>query len=86
MPTITTERRICSRRNPSRGGGRRFLDPPREAGFIPPCPQCRTAGDALLAGEGDGGWWFVCLACDHLWNARSQMSETELLPDVISFG
>jgi hypothetical protein len=25
---------------------------------------------ASPAGESDGGWWFVCLACDHLWDQR----------------
>jgi hypothetical protein len=25
---------------------------------------------ASLAGEADGGWWFVCMACDHLWDQR----------------
>jgi hypothetical protein len=25
---------------------------------------------ARLAGEAEGGWRFVCLACDHLWDQR----------------
>jgi hypothetical protein len=25
---------------------------------------------AQLGGESGGGWWFVCAACDHLWDQR----------------
>ena len=24
-------------------------------------------------GEADGGWWFVCGDCDHLWNERERL-------------
>jgi hypothetical protein len=24
-------------------------------------------------GEADGGWWFVCGHCDHLWNERERL-------------
>jgi hypothetical protein len=36
----------------------------------PACPACCKSGVALLAGESDGGWWFVCLDCDALWDQR----------------
>jgi hypothetical protein len=29
----------------------------------------------MLAGESDGGWWFVCAACDHLWDERHSPDE-----------
>jgi hypothetical protein len=69
MTQITTDRRISSRRA-SRGGGRRTTDPPAVSLGVPTCQMCRKPGVALLAGESEGGWWFVCLACDHLWNER----------------
>ena len=63
------ERRASDRRA-SRGGGRRTTDP-KSRPFDPPvCPMCRTAGMASLAGESEGGWWFVCLSCDYLWDQR----------------
>lgn len=69
MLEITTERRLSNRRSPS-GGGRRATDPPGRPSDLPTCPVCRKTGVALLAGESDGGWWFVCVACDHLWDQR----------------
>ena len=64
------ERRHMSDRRGSCGGGRRMTDLPSRPSDSPTCPACREPGAALLAGESDGGWWFVCLACDHLWDQR----------------
>jgi hypothetical protein len=69
MLEAATDRRVSDRRS-VRGGGRRASDPPNAPSDLPACPACRTPGVALLAGESDGGWWFVCLACDHLWDQR----------------
>jgi hypothetical protein len=66
---ITTDRRSIDRRS-SRSGGRRATDPTPRASDVPTCPMCHRPGVALLAGESDGGWWFVCDACDHLWDQR----------------
>lgn len=70
MLDTVTERRLSDRRH-SRGAGRRVTDPARGPSASPPCPTCRKSGVSLLAGESDGGWWFVCLSCDHLWDQRS---------------
>ena len=56
-----------------------MIDPPVDPTSVPACPICRKTGVALLAGEAEGGWWFVCLACDHLWDQRQIASAT--LPD-----
>lgn len=69
MLQITPERRGADRRSP-RGGGRRATDLTSRPLERPACPMCRESGRAALAGESDGGWWFVCLACDHLWDQR----------------
>ena len=69
MLEITPERRACDRRS-SCGGGRRATDLTSRASEPPTCPMCRESGVAMLAGESEGGWWFVCLACDHLWDQR----------------
>jgi hypothetical protein len=69
MLQITSERRADDRRSP-RGGGRRATDLTSRTTELPACPMCRESGVAALAGESDGGWWFVCLACDHLWDHR----------------
>lgn len=69
MPDVVTNQRMCDRRS-SRGGGRRAADRPDPSVDVPTCPMCLTRGVASLAGESDGGWWFVCLACDHLWDQR----------------
>ena len=74
MPEFATDRRTFNRRS-SRGGGRRVIDPPAEPTGGPTCPTCRKADVALLAGEAEGGWWFVCLGCDHLWNQRHLSSD-----------
>jgi hypothetical protein len=72
---IKTDRRVSDRRS-FRGGGRRASDRPSPLSDLPTCPMCRKPGVASLAGESDGGWWFVCLACDHLWDRRLALSFT----------
>ena len=69
MLQITSERRAHDRRSPG-GGGRRATDLASRILELPACPKCRESGVAALAGESDGGWWFVCLGCDHLWDHR----------------
>jgi hypothetical protein len=66
-----TERRANERRC-VRAGGRRSTDLPRRPMQPPECPRCRNTGGAVQAGEADGGWWFVCVVCDHLWDERSR--------------
>ena len=69
MLKVSTERRLSNRRT-GRAGGRRTTDPPDMSADTPECPRCRRPGVASLAGESEGGWWYVCLACDHLWDRR----------------
>ena len=69
MPDVATNQRRIDRRS-SRRGGRRAADGPALFSEVPTCPMCLTRGVASLAGESDGGWWFVCLACDYLWDQR----------------
>ena len=69
MLDIAADRRMSNRRA-CRGGGRRGSDPITGSSTVPTCPTCFKSGVTLLAGEAEGGWWFVCLACDHLWNQR----------------
>lgn len=71
MPMIETDRRTIARRG-FRAGGRRTTDGSAALESLPICPACKTSGVALLAGEAEGGWWFVCLACDHLWDQRQE--------------
>lgn len=78
MQHMSTDRRTPSRR--CRGGGRRWTDAPVDPAVIPTCPTCRTADMALLAGEAEGGWWFVCLACDHLWDQRQLAGPAGIRP------
>jgi hypothetical protein len=69
MHRIDTERRVRNRRS-IRDGGRRFTDGPPRPLDSPRCPACQKDTVALQAGEADGGWWFVCVACDHMWDER----------------
>ena len=69
MWEIQTERRQQTDRRFSNAGGRRMTDLRDRRLDRPACPTCGER-DSALAGESDGGWWFVCLACDHLWNQR----------------
>src|SRR5262249_14439066 len=64
------EHRHLTDRRASGRGGRRASDLPRRPFHPPTCPKCRVTGAALPAGDSDGGWWFVCLCCDHLWDQR----------------
>jgi len=70
------ERRHSPDRRSSCGGGRRMTDLHSRQSDSPACPKCRERGVALQAGESDGGWWFVCLACDHLWDERHANEES----------
>jgi hypothetical protein len=70
MTRTEGERRVMDRRL-IRDGGRRFTDGPPHPMDSPRCPACHKDTPALQAGEADGGWWFVCVACDHMWNHRS---------------
>jgi hypothetical protein len=69
MTRTEGERRMMDRRL-IRDGGRRFTDGPPHPMDSPRCPACHKDTPALQAGEADGGWWFVCVACDHMWNHR----------------
>jgi hypothetical protein len=68
MDQFTVDRRASTRRI-GRDGGRRATDPTVRSTFAPVCPNCRQHA-TTLAGEAEGGWWFVCESCDHLWNHR----------------
>jgi len=69
MNRTEADRRVRDRRV-IRDGGRRFTDGPPHPMDSPRCPACQRDTPALQAGEADGGWWFVCLACDHMWDER----------------
>jgi len=74
MANDDEERRITNRRARSRGG-RRSTDPQRPRAPLPSCPACGGAGTASEAGAAEGGWWFVCEACDHLWDERARQTD-----------
>jgi hypothetical protein len=82
MQQITIDRRVSSRRT-GRPGGRRATDQPVTSTTTPVCPDCRQSA-TVLAGESDGGWWFVCDSCDYLWDQRlvanRPLSEFDLAP------
>jgi hypothetical protein len=44
--------------------------------MTPACPNCTKRSTARLAGESDGGWWFVCLVCDFMWDQRQCIGRT----------
>ena len=69
MNRTEAERRMQDRRS-VRDGGRRTTDGPPHPVDSPRCPACERNTVALQAGEADGGWWFVCDACDHMWDER----------------
>ena len=73
MQQIIADRRTWDRRC-SRAGGRRMTDQPLSSPSSPVCPNCQQNGVAVLAGEAEGGWWFVCLDCDHLWDQRQTVT------------
>ena len=68
MQQLFIDNRISSRRS-AREGGRRAIDRPVSASTRPVCPGCGQSS-TILAGEADGGWWFVCDSCDNLWDQR----------------
>ena len=70
MRKTEIDRRTRDRRR-ARGGGRRLNDSPSSAASSPVCPNCRKSDVALQAGEAEGGWWFVCAECDHMWDQRA---------------
>jgi hypothetical protein len=68
MGSFSQDRRRVERRTQARGG-RRAKDRAGSA-IAPSCPSC--GGVANEVGESEGGWWFVCPDCDHLWNERER--------------
>jgi hypothetical protein len=79
MQQIVVDRRVSNRRT-DRPGGRRSTDHPVESSSSPDCPCCGHHA-TILAGESEGGWWFVCESCDHLWDQRlvgNRASELEV--------
>ena len=78
MQQFSVDRRISSRRT-GRSGGRRASDRPVTSSTTPDCPCCGQSA-TILAGEADGGWWFVCDSCDHLWDQRLVGDRT--IPDL----
>jgi hypothetical protein len=66
------ERRQRDRRAHSRGG-RRATDRAAYAPSQPSCPSRKAGEMSNEVGEADGGWWFVCGHCDHLWNERERL-------------
>ena len=78
MRVVTLDRSLPTRRS-GRHGGRRRSDQPGTSTAAPLCPRCRRMG-AILAGEAEGGWWFVCDACDHLWDQRALVNRTMSAP------
>jgi len=78
MQQFSIDRRLSSRRT-GRSGGRRAIDRPVRSSTTPVCPCCGQRS-TILAGEADGGWWFVCDSCDHLWDQRLVGDRT--IPDL----
>ena len=79
MQQITVDRRVSSRRS-ARSGGRRSTDRQISSTATPVCPCCGQH-DTVLAGEAEGGWWFVCDTCDHLWDQRRV--RTDAAPEIL---
>ena len=73
MAKTETDRRLAERRR-QRRGGRRSTDRPGTQATTTSCPRCGGAGTE--AGSAEGGWWFVCAACDHLWDERNRGHNT----------
>ena len=67
MIPLSRERRHGERRAGARGG-RRVTDWVRPSVTAQSCPSCGSVASEV--GEAEGGWWFVCQTCDHLWNER----------------
>lgn len=73
MQEVTVDRRISTRRK-GRLSGRRATDQTVRSTTAAHCPRCRHSV-TILAGEAEGGWWFVCDACDHLWDRRLLLNQ-----------
>ena len=74
MAKTQADRRLAARRTHSRDG-RRSTDPIAKADIPPSCPSC--GGNATIeAGSAEGGWWFVCNACDRLWDERARKAHS----------
>jgi hypothetical protein len=71
MTSLTPERRHRERRGCLRGG-RRATDVASAELTLPACPSCGRLDVAQEAGTAEGGWWFVCRDCDHLWDERER--------------
>ena len=69
MIPLSRERRHGERRADARGG-RRATDRARSSVTAQSCPSCGNVASEV--GEAEGGWWFVCESCDHLWNERER--------------
>ena len=84
MPQAAVDRRTSSRRR-GRHGGRRATDQPITSTTTPVCSRCGHTA-TILAGEAEGGWWFVCDACDQMWDQRlvanRLLSELDIIPGV----
>ena len=80
MQTIDEHRRGVNRRA-YRAGGRRRSDPAPSPAIPPTCPACKQDRTAVTAGESEDGWWFVCLACDHLWDQRQREAALLVSPE-----
>lgn len=81
MHTIEMDRRKLNRRA-FRAGGRRQSDLAPCRASAPTCPACLKEGAAVIAGESEDGWWFLCLACDEFWDQRQREAalKAALLP------
>jgi hypothetical protein len=82
MQQITVDRRITTRRC-GRQGGRRATDRAASSSSVARCPRCRQSA-TILAGEAEGGWWFVCDSCDNLWDQRLAANRPPLELEVAS--
>jgi len=71
MTSLVPERRHRERRGCVRGG-RRATDVTSTTLALPSCPSCGRLDVAEDVGTSEGGWWFVCRDCDHLWDERER--------------
>ena len=80
MKDVIVDRRISTRRK-GRLSGRRATDLAHSSTTASHCPRCRGSV-TILAGEAEGGWWFVCAACDYLWDRRALLNQPMPHPEV----